>query len=103
MIRAGSGFASSGGLTYDLFMSRPLRIHQQMLSMGLDLVQVVADERWELALEVSGISLCVQRWPGATRLSSDGVGLRENLIGLGTDDLRDALDRRVEFRVVECS
>ncbi|RTL30392.1 MAG: OmpA family protein [Burkholderiales bacterium] len=36
------------------------------------------------------------------RLSSDGVGSREALIGLGTDDLRDALDRRVEFRVVDC-
>lgn len=38
----------------------------------------------------------------ARRLSSEGVGSRENLIGLGTDDLRDALDRRVEFRVVDC-
>lgn len=36
------------------------------------------------------------------RLSVEGVGWRENLIGLGTDDLRDALDRRVEFRVVDC-
>ena len=39
----------------------------------------------------------------APRLSSDGVGSRENLVGLGTDDLRDALDRRVEFRTVDCS
>jgi outer membrane protein OmpA-like peptidoglycan-associated protein len=38
----------------------------------------------------------------ATRLSATGVGSREALIGLGTDDLRDALDRRVEFRVVDC-
>ena len=38
----------------------------------------------------------------AQRLASDGVGARENLIGLGTDDLRDALDRRVEFRAVDC-
>ena len=29
------------------------------------------------------------------RLSSVGVGFRENLVGSGTDDLRDALDRRV--------
>ena len=35
------------------------------------------------------------------RLSADGVGSRENLVGLGTDDLRDALDRRVEFRTVD--
>jgi outer membrane protein OmpA-like peptidoglycan-associated protein len=38
----------------------------------------------------------------AGRLQAHGLGSRENLIGLGTDDLRDALDRRVEFRVVEC-
>ena len=38
----------------------------------------------------------------ATRLSAAGVGSREALVGLGTDDARDALDRRVEFRVVDC-
>ena len=37
------------------------------------------------------------------RVASEGVGSRETLIGLGTDDLRDALDRRVEFRVVDCA
>jgi outer membrane protein OmpA-like peptidoglycan-associated protein len=37
------------------------------------------------------------------RLQSLGMGFRENLIGTGTDDLRDALDRRVEFRVRSCS
>ncbi len=36
------------------------------------------------------------------RLQSSGVGFRENLIGTGTDDARDALDRRVEFRVRGC-
>jgi outer membrane protein OmpA-like peptidoglycan-associated protein len=38
----------------------------------------------------------------STRLSATGVGSREALVGLGTDDQRDALDRRVEFRVVDC-
>jgi outer membrane protein OmpA-like peptidoglycan-associated protein len=38
----------------------------------------------------------------ATKLSATGVGSREALVGLGTDDVRDALDRRVEFRVVDC-
>jgi outer membrane protein OmpA-like peptidoglycan-associated protein len=37
-----------------------------------------------------------------TRLRAVGVGSREALVGLGTDDARDALDRRVEFRVVDC-
>ena len=36
-----------------------------------------------------------------TRLTAAGVGSREALVGLGTDDQRDALDRRVEFRVVD--
>ena len=31
-----------------------------------------------------------------------GVGYRENLVGTGTDDERDALDRRVEFKVIPC-
>jgi outer membrane protein OmpA-like peptidoglycan-associated protein len=38
----------------------------------------------------------------STRLTATGVGSREALVGLGTDDQRDALDRRVEFRVVDC-
>lgn len=36
------------------------------------------------------------------RIQASGVGFRENLIGIGTDDLRDALDRRVEFRIRGC-
>jgi outer membrane protein OmpA-like peptidoglycan-associated protein len=39
----------------------------------------------------------------APRLSAEGVGSREALVGIGTDDLRDALDRRVEFRTIDCS
>ena len=37
-----------------------------------------------------------------TRLTTAGVGSREALVGLGTDDQRDALDRRVEFGVLDC-
>ncbi len=36
-------------------------------------------------------------------LTAQGKGFRENLVGLGTDDLRDALDRRVELIVTGCS
>ncbi len=36
------------------------------------------------------------------KLGAAGVGSRENLSGLGTDDRRDALDRRVEFKVSDC-
>lgn len=36
------------------------------------------------------------------RVQAAGKGFRENLIGTGTDDMRDALDRRVEFKVEGC-
>ena len=37
-----------------------------------------------------------------TRTKAIGKGSQETLIGIGTDDGRDAVDRRVEFRVVGC-
>ena len=37
-----------------------------------------------------------------SRLRASGVGYRENIIGTGTDDERDAIDRRVVFKVVDC-
>ena len=36
------------------------------------------------------------------RTTPSGKGFRENIIGSGTDDAVDALDRRVEFRIVSC-
>ena len=38
----------------------------------------------------------------ATRTKASGMGWRENIIGTGTDDVSDALDRRVEFKIVNC-
>jgi flagellar motor protein MotB len=37
-----------------------------------------------------------------TQLQAAGVGYRENIIGTGTDDASDAVDRRVEFKVIDC-
>ena len=39
----------------------------------------------------------------AKRTKAEGKGSSENLSGLGTDDARDALDRRVVFKVRDCS
>jgi outer membrane protein OmpA-like peptidoglycan-associated protein len=39
---------------------------------------------------------------GPGRIRTKGMGFRENIIGTGTDDARDALDRRVEFKVTAC-
>jgi len=38
----------------------------------------------------------------APRTKASGRGFRENLVGTGTDDARDALDRRVEFKLTGC-
>jgi outer membrane protein OmpA-like peptidoglycan-associated protein len=37
------------------------------------------------------------------RLIASGKGSREMIVGTGRDDASDALDRRVEFKVVKCS
>ena len=36
------------------------------------------------------------------RTKTSGAGSRENIIGTGTDDAGDSLDRRVEFKIVGC-
>jgi hypothetical protein len=36
------------------------------------------------------------------RTTTSGMGFRENIIGSGTDDAVDALDRRVEFKIEGC-
>jgi outer membrane protein OmpA-like peptidoglycan-associated protein len=36
------------------------------------------------------------------RTKASGRGFRENIVGSGSDDAVDALDRRVEFRIVAC-
>ena len=38
----------------------------------------------------------------ASRTKATGVGFHENIVGTGTDDARDALDRRVEFKIAGC-
>jgi outer membrane protein OmpA-like peptidoglycan-associated protein len=37
------------------------------------------------------------------RLIATGKGSREMIVGTGRDDASDALDRRVEFKVAQCS
>jgi outer membrane protein OmpA-like peptidoglycan-associated protein len=36
------------------------------------------------------------------RTRASGMGFRQNIVGSGTDDAFDALDRRVEFKIVPC-
>ena len=37
------------------------------------------------------------------RTRTVGMGFRQNIVGSGTDNAVDALDRRVEFRIIPCS
>jgi outer membrane protein OmpA-like peptidoglycan-associated protein len=37
------------------------------------------------------------------RIIPNGVGSHENIVGTGRDDATDALDRRVEFKVIPCA
>lgn len=41
--------------------------------------------------------------PLAERLQTTGLGWSENIVGTGSDDASDALDQRVEFRVLPCA
>jgi len=38
----------------------------------------------------------------AAKTKASGMGFRQNIVGSGTDNAVDALDRRVEFRIVPC-
>ena len=39
----------------------------------------------------------------AARTKTSGMGFHQNIVGSGTDNAVDALDRRVEFKIVPCS
>jgi outer membrane protein OmpA-like peptidoglycan-associated protein len=39
----------------------------------------------------------------ATKTKTAGMGFRQNIVGSGTDNAVDALDRRVEFRIIPCT
>lgn len=39
---------------------------------------------------------------GRSRMIATGRGFKDNLVGTGKDDASDALDRRVEFKVIGC-
>ena len=46
--------------------------------------------------------LATEAAPLGARAKASGVGSRENIVGSGTDNAVDALDRRVEFKIVPC-
>ena len=39
----------------------------------------------------------------ATRTQVEGMGFRQNIVGSGTDNAFDVLDRRVEFKILPCN
>jgi len=46
--------------------------------------------------------LATESAPLAARAKVTGMGFRENIVGSGSDNAVDALDRRVEFKIVPC-
>ena len=59
----------------------------------------------ELSLQRAAVirdKLAAQSAAWGQRNTTSGRGFRDNLIGTGTDDAVDALDRRVEFKIVDC-
>jgi outer membrane protein OmpA-like peptidoglycan-associated protein len=46
--------------------------------------------------------LATEAAPLAARTKTVGMGFRQNIVGSGTDNAVDALDRRVEFKIVPC-
>ncbi len=61
------------------------------------------NDRLSLERARSARRLLAARYPDMVHRSrAEGRGFRENIIGIGTDDDRDALDRRVEIAPVEC-
>lgn len=44
-----------------------------------------------------------REYPAIRKMTkSSGRGFTENIIGTGTNDFRDAIDRRVEFKIIDC-
>jgi outer membrane protein OmpA-like peptidoglycan-associated protein len=61
------------------------------------------NERLSLARATTIRDWLEREAPGLARKSKvSGLGSRENLVGTGADDASDAIDRRVEFKVVPC-
>jgi outer membrane protein OmpA-like peptidoglycan-associated protein len=59
------------------------------------------------ALSLQRATIIRQRLAGesaelANRTKPVGMGFRQNIVGSGTDNAVDALDRRVEFKIVGC-
>ena len=62
------------------------------------------NDRLSLSRATSVRSLLIREAPSLWQKSQvSGVGFRENLVGSGKDDASDAIDRRVEFKVVACA
>jgi outer membrane protein OmpA-like peptidoglycan-associated protein len=65
-------------------------------------------ERANDALSLQRAAYIKQRLDSASpgldsKTKASGKGFRENIVGSGTDDVRDALDRRVEFKIAPCA
>jgi hypothetical protein len=94
--------SQSGGAQHWLHLQRQLRGTMTLIrkpSHGSaprnDRLSFLRAQYIKQRLESEVLQLC-------SRTRASGHGSRENLIGTATDDVKDALDRRVEFKVIDC-
>ncbi|CAN5914037.1 hypothetical protein BH11PSE13_BH11PSE13_29420 [soil metagenome] len=94
---------------YGLWLARIAQVSTQA-NVCMDIVghtSRTGAESLNDALSLQRASYIRQRLTGVSAVLGDrtrasGKGFRENIIGSGTDNAVDALDRRVEFKIVGC-
>jgi outer membrane protein OmpA-like peptidoglycan-associated protein len=65
---------------------------------------ITYNERLSLARAKTVQGVLAVTYPDIIKKSRiEGRGFKENIVGSGTDDVSDALDRRVEFSIIDCS
>ena len=64
--------------------------------------RIPAGKTWRSMLEkaLENMRRMIVLW--SARSIANGVGSRQTMVGNGRDDASDALDRRVEFKVIGC-
>ena len=95
--------------SYGLWLARIAQVSTQA-NVCMDIVghtSRTGAESLNDALSLQRAGYIRQRLTGVSGVLGDrtraaGMGFRENLIGSGTDNAVDALDRRVEFKIVGC-
>ncbi len=103
---AGGGFLSSQYQMWTEEIADYLRYQQRcMLVVGHSSHSGSEDYNLKLSTARAAVirqAMAAKQPITSTRIRAEGKGFHENIVGTGTDDFRDAVDRRVEFRKQTC-